>query len=298
MRQFTTEEIEKLTEMYYKGYSFGKIGRELGRNRQVIGRKVRLLGLTRKPIVKECEICSEEFEITTTFNKRFCSENCKHTARRKRNPKPPKPLREAECVNCSKQFETNIANKTLCSDECRKEHYRKQYNRKRTIKLYRYKCIECGKHGHSKRKKDYCSDKCSDMAYSKKKSIKQRRLKKCAYCNKWHYKSRVYCSDECSKRNMKRNHVIAKTKRMTKARQNGQFDADIDIYKLIERDGKQCYLCGDAVSFDCHYNDPKYPTIEHVLAIANGGTHSWDNVKVACRDCNNHKGTKTLKEVM
>ncbi|KTW22503.1 hypothetical protein NS341_07555 [Staphylococcus xylosus] len=72
----------------------------------------------------------------------------------------------------------------------------------------------------------------------------------------------------------------------------------MDIYKLIERDGKQCYLCGDAVSFDCHYNSPKYPTIEHVLAIANGGTHSWENVKVACRDCNTRKGTKTLKEVM
>ena len=294
MRQFTTEEIEKLTEMYYKGYSFGKIGRELGRNRQVIGRKVRLLGLTRKPIVKECEICSEEFEITTTFNKRFCSENCKHTARRNRNPKPPKI---ANCKYCNSSYIKRYTS-LYCSDECRKEHYRKQYNRKRTIKLYRYKCIECGKHGYSKRKKDYCSDKCSDMAYSKKRQMKSRRFKKCLYCHHWHYKNRVYCSDECSKRNMKRNQVIAKTKRMTKARQNGQFDADIDIYKLIERDGEQCYLCGDTVHFNVHYNDPKYPTIEHILAIANGGTHSWDNVKVACRDCNNHKGTKTLKEVM
>ena len=296
MGRFTNEEIEKLTDLYYKNYSFGEIGRELGRSGQVIGKKVKLLGLNRETTTMNCEYCNKEFE--KLFNcgvvKRFCSENCKHKARRKRNPKPPKI---ANCKYCNSSYIKRYTS-LYCSDECRKEHYRKQYNRKRTIKLYRYKCIECGKHGYSKRKKDYCSDKCSDMAYSKKRQMKSRRFKKCLYCHHWHYKSRVYCSDECSKRNMKRNQVIAKTKRMTKARQNGQFDADIDIYKLIERDGEQCYLCGDTVHFNVHYNDPKYPTIEHVLAIANGGTHSWENVKVACRDCNNHKGTKTLKEVM
>lgn len=297
MRRFTTEEIEKLTEMYYKGYSFGKIGSELGRAGQTIGKKVKKLGLTRedKPIERKCLTCNQLFRAdkSNIAKQKYCSDNC----RQKGKVKKPKPPKIANCKYCNSSYIKRYTS-LYCSDECRKEHYRKQYNRKRTIKLYRYKCIECGKHGYSKRKKDYCSDICSDRAYSKKKSIKQRRLKKCAYCNKWHYKSRVYCSDECSKRNMKRNQVIAKTKRMNKARQNGQFDADIDIYKLIERDGEQCYLCGDSVSFNVHYNDPKYPTIEHVLAIANGGTHSWDNVKVACRDCNNHKGTKTLKEVM
>ena len=291
MAKYTEKEIETIIEMYHQGYYYSEIGEQLGRKGKAIGAKVKQLGLTREPINKNCETCGKEFIITTTLGKRFCSENCKHTARRNRNPKPPKI---ANCKYCNSSYIKRYTS-LYCSDECRKEHYRKQYNRKRTIKLYRYKCIECGKHGYSKRKKDYCSDKCSDRAYSKKKSIKQRRLKKCAYCNKWHYKSRVYCSDECSRKNMKRNQVIAKTKRMNKARQNGQFDADIDIYKLIERDGEQCYLCGDSVSFNVHYNDPKYPTIEHVLAIANGGTHSWDNVKVACRDCNNNKGTKTLK---
>lgn len=293
MGRFTNEEIEQLTDLYYKDYTFKEIGRVLGRSRQVIGQKVELLGLTRETVLIECEFCSAKFEkrFNTTVPKRFCSENCKHGARRKRNPKPP---RINTCVNCDNSFEANSSTNILCSDECRTEYYRKQYNRKRTIKLYRYNCLYCDNQGYSRYKKNYCSYICSDRAYSKKKSIKQRRLKKCAYCNKWHYKNRVYCSDECSRKNMKRNHVIAKTKRMNRARQNGQFDADIDIYKLIERDGEQCYLCGDAVSFECHYNDPKYPTIEHVLAIKNGGTHSWDNTKVACRDCNTKKGIKLI----
>src|SRR5699024_11540900 len=116
--------------------------------------------------------------------------------------------------------------------------------------------------------------------------------------NTYYTPTKHYYREECKRKADKIKDELRKSGRLKKARSNGQFDADIDIYKLIERDGEYCYLCGDGVHFNNHYNDPKYPTIEHVLAIANGGTHSWDNVKVACRDCNNHKGTKTLKEVM
>ncbi|RQM94427.1 hypothetical protein COR53_07845 [Staphylococcus pettenkoferi] len=85
---------------------------------------------------------------------------------------------------------------------------------------------------------------------------------------------------------------------MILARKNGQFDADIDIYKLIERDGGRCYLCGDDVLFSYNFNHPKYPTIEHVVPISKGGTHSWDNVMVACRDCNTRKKTKSLEDFL
>lgn len=248
MGRFTNEEIEKLTDLYYKNYSFGEIGRELGRSGQVIGKKVKLLGLNRETTTMNCEYCNKEFE--KLFNcgvpKRFCSENCKHKARRKRNPKPPKI---ANCRYCNSSYIKRYTS-LFCSDDCRDLDSQKQKNKDRKIRIV--KCRDCSN-----------------------RFVKTNAKILCGKCTKDF------------------NNI-----RMTRARQNGQFDADIDIYKLIERDGKQCYLCGDAVSFDCHYNSPKYPTIEHVLAIANGGTHSWENVKVACRDCNTRKGTKTLKEVM
>ncbi|PTE46857.1 hypothetical protein BUY75_02635 [Staphylococcus epidermidis] len=174
------------------------------------------------------------------------------------------------------------------------------YERKRTVK----QCDECGinflPHKSNFRKQRFCSKKCGEKfeakIYWQKRKYKKRRLKKCGECGIWHSTSYANCSKECAKRLATRKNRIYIDQRMNIAKANGHFDSDIDIYKLIERDGEQCYLCGDTVLFDVNYNDPKYPTIEHVLAIAKGGTHSWDNVKVACRDCNCRKRTKSVEE--
>jgi 5-methylcytosine-specific restriction endonuclease McrA len=35
-------------------------------------------------------------------------------------------------------------------------------------------------------------------------------------------------------------------------------------------------------------------TVGHIVAMANGGAHTWDNVWLECHACNSRKGTKTL----
>lgn len=47
---------------------------------------------------------------------------------------------------------------------------------------------------------------------------------------------------------------------------------------LRERDGDGCYICGHELSDDC--------TIEHKLALANGGTWALENLALAHRECN------------
>jgi 5-methylcytosine-specific restriction endonuclease McrA len=37
-----------------------------------------------------------------------------------------------------------------------------------------------------------------------------------------------------------------------------------------------------------HYN-PQRATLDHVIALANNGTHTWDNVQLLCSDCNSKK---------
>ena len=40
----------------------------------------------------------------------------------------------------------------------------------------------------------------------------------------------------------------------------------------------------------CHYCRKKCKlTIDHVIPIAGGGTHTLDNIVFACHDCNSHK---------
>ena len=76
---------------------------------------------------------------------------------------------------------------------------------------------------------------------------------------------------------------------------------EIDIASLYERDKGICHICGKTTDWsDCRYTDSgrfvccySYPTIDHVKPLALGGTHTWDNVKLACFICNCSKGARS-----
>lgn len=94
----------------------------------------------------------------------------------------------------------------------------------------------------------------------------------------------VYCSSRC------RNRHKGYSDHVLRAKMHGvEYDRSITLDKLIERDGLTCYLCGKT----CDTSDkrwgsfgPDYPTIDHVVPLSKGGTHTWDNVRVACGECN------------
>lgn len=50
--------------------------------------------------------------------------------------------------------------------------------------------------------------------------------------------------------------------------------------EILRRDNHCCQYCGSR----------KHLTIDHVLPRSRGGTHSWDNVVIACMQCNSIKG--------
>jgi 5-methylcytosine-specific restriction endonuclease McrA len=58
---------------------------------------------------------------------------------------------------------------------------------------------------------------------------------------------------------------------------------------LFERDNHQCMYCGQ-------YFDGRFLTRDHILPSSRGGRDSWENVVAACRRCNQHKGSRLLKE--
>ena len=91
----------------------------------------------------------------------------------------------------------------------------------------------------------------------------------------------------------KKNNVYRARKR------NAFIDSGITIDALIRRDGCACYLCGKNTTFtDRRWGNfgPDYPTIDHVIPLAAGGLHSWDNVKLACGACNVTKREKVVGE--
>ena len=61
---------------------------------------------------------------------------------------------------------------------------------------------------------------------------------------------------------------------------------DFDIMEVWEREGYTCAYCGSTENL----------TIDHIVALADGGSHSLDNLTVACMSCNSSKGAKPLIE--
>lgn len=58
---------------------------------------------------------------------------------------------------------------------------------------------------------------------------------------------------------------------------------------ILERDGPTCYLCGRPVS-------PTNFPLEHVIPLSKGGTHTADNVRIACAPCNLDKAATMPSE--
>lgn len=223
------------------------------------------------------------------------------------------------CLNCGKEIKTKShhANciRKYCSNKCFREA------RGCSDRIWHYTtCQYCGKTFKEQRDRAnlYCSVKCASKAkaardFRQKEIIEEHKKelfdeytelirkaeqirfkieheKYCKVCGKLFIgktTTSVCCSPECSKKNDNRK----KDKRLYK---NGQPDLSINLTRLYKRDNGICQLCGKHIDFDCDWNSDDYPSIDHIIPIAKGGMHQWDNVQLACRGCNTFKGVKVI----
>lgn len=69
-----------------------------------------------------------------------------------------------------------------------------------------------------------------------------------------------------------------------------EYDPTVNLKSLIARDGLTCKICGGLCNQSDHgwskYYGPTSPTIDHILPMAKGGSHTWDNVQIAHAVCN------------
>lgn len=111
----------------------------------------------------------------------------------------------------------------------------------------------------------------------------------------------VYCSNKCNCKHYKTGTI---SDRLRKRGRADEYRDCIPLDEVIERDNGICYLCGCKTSKDDSWLDAygnhvcgdTYPTRDHVIPIAKGGTHTWDNVRLACRRCNSIKNDRLLEE--
>lgn len=114
------------------------------------------------------------------------------------------------------------------------------------------------------------------------------------------------CSSECKKEKAKRiARILHKDRRDShrhRARKFGlAYDSSITLKKLVERDGLKCAICGEVCDWNDHswskYSGPMYPSIDHIMPMAKGGPHVWENVQVAHIICNSEKGDRYEEEI-
>lgn len=70
----------------------------------------------------------------------------------------------------------------------------------------------------------------------------------------------------------------------------------ITLPKLFKRDNGVCQICGMICYFSNDYCADLYPTIDHIVPISKGGSHTWNNVQLAHRICNLNKRDYVGKE--
>lgn len=64
--------------------------------------------------------------------------------------------------------------------------------------------------------------------------------------------------------------------------------------RLAEAQNWRCCYCGEVC--DSEEPDWKPATFEHVVELSKGGADNWDNLVMACYDCNDERGNKMTAE--
>jgi hypothetical protein len=220
-----------------------------------------------------CRNCGIKFIPMDKNYNTFCSRECNFKWKIKNK-------KSNICTICGKRYYVNEydIHDGVCSTEC-------------YLKTITKICKYCGKEFHPKVSKTeaYCSNGCRYQQHLKWRRDKHLSnilyiTKQCAWCGKEYQtyrKRQKYCSNRCS------NNAKYKCYR---ARKRKAKHEKIDYYQVYRRDEGICYLCGQPVHKEYKKDDVLSGTIDHVIALNNGGTHTYNNVKLAHMICNSIKG--------
>lgn len=271
---------------------------------------------------RACAHCGEA--ITPKINKatdlpskavrRYCSMRCCwafHDAKRGHRPRAGERIkRPAECAVCGKGFESYASTGApggwtqCCSVACgrRSRDIRngaliRMAIRQSVVKVvtHRGSCEGCGtRFTRAIMGARYCSDACWPSAYAWVPEHRQ-----CSECGtgfmqtiKW----QRLCSDECAGAQKTRHNRIGKLTR--KARVKGRDAESIDPMAVFRRDGWRCHLCGCKTLERLRgSHNPRAPELEHIVSLADGGSHTWGNVACSCRACNQAKGARSMGQL-
>lgn len=219
------------------------------------------------------------------------------------------------CIECGKEVsvESRKGNPKRCI-ECRKRmgycdyyfEHRKEISdaRKRGTKerlsSVEKTCVECGKKFTPQRTtaQKYCSKKCMKRA-NQDRSNQQCRVDGCdrpvrarGMCSMhWRRWARATGREKNPEWNERRRKNYEK--RRARKKSNGPVD-DFTNIEVYERDHWFCGICGLKVDRTLAWPDPMSASLDHIVPLSRGGSHTLDNVQCAHLVCNTRKNDTVL----
>jgi 5-methylcytosine-specific restriction endonuclease McrA len=98
------------------------------------------------------------------------------------------------------------------------------------------------------------------------------------------------CGKTCAE--TKRRDDKRERRHRRRAAERNAFVAKVIPSQVFERDRWRCHICGKATRRTAVVPHPSAPTIDHLIPLAEGGTHEPANVRTAHFRCNTIKGAR------
>lgn len=120
---------------------------------------------------------------------------------------------------------------------------------------------------------------------------------------------RAVCSDACRiqreamnreawKRTDKALACRRAARQRRRAKERGAEAESIDWLRVFERDKWRCHICLKKTHKSKRgTRHPRAPELDHIITLADGGSHTWGNVACACSECNSKKGATSLGQL-
>lgn len=255
----------------------------------------------------QCIVCGTWYKLSGPAQgsgRRTCSDKCKRI-------RTPRESKEAKRARDRKRYATQEYRDKERERNKRRAEYKAAYNaahkdrqaqrdKERRAKqgggIVSKDCEHCGETytgiARSMAEREYCSRRCTIDARRIREREERiannlRANRNCLHCGSavpaTMRSHAVYCSRKCLALSHK-----ATRKALIRMRSDGAVTHIPRAY-IIERDNSRCHMCRKK----CKREEIH---LDHVIPLSKGGTHTLENLRVACAPCNLSKGDRECNE--